>query len=348
MTPVVLDNIVFAIQRFGGISTVWGELLRRACADEELAVQVLDYPNDNMVRKELFVPSEQIITMPYRRAERYRLPDWQPTTPAVFHSSYFRYCSHPLTKNITTVHDLTYHYYRHGLAKAVHLWEEQRALRHSEAVICVSENTKRDLLSIYPWLEEERVHVVYNGVSDAFYPDSEIVKQGYLLYVGNRSVAYKRFDVAVEVARRTGLELVALGGALTEKEKQWLDATIPNKYRIISGASMSEFNKYYNEALCLLYPSEYEGFGLPVIEAQKAGCPVIAQESSSIPEVIGGGWMVSAHSVHMVDEMVEIVKQIQSRAMEADIEKGICHAAQFSWDKTYEQTKAIYTKIINQ
>ena len=128
MTPVVLDNIVFAIQRFGGISTVWGELLRRACADKELVMQVLDYPNDNMVRKELLVPSEQIIAMPYRRAERYRMPDWQPTTPTVFHSSYFRYCSHPLAKNITTVHDLTYHYYRHGLAKAVHVWEEQRAL----------------------------------------------------------------------------------------------------------------------------------------------------------------------------------------------------------------------------
>ena len=98
----------------------------------------------------------------------------------------------------------------------------------------------------------------------------------------------------------------------------------------------------------MLYPSEYEGFGLPVIEAQKAGCPVIAQESSSIPEVIGSGWMVQAHSAHLVDEMAELVKQIQSRAMEADIEKGLCHAAQFSWDKTYEQTKAIYTKIIHQ
>jgi mannosyltransferase len=111
---------------------------------------------------------------------------------------------------------------------------------------------------------------------------------------------------------------------------------------------MSEFNRYYNEALCLLYPSEYEGFGLPVIEAQKAGCPVIAQQSSSIPEVIGGGWMAHPHSAQLVDEMVEIVKQIQSRSIEAEIEKGIHHAAQFSWDKTYEQTKAIYTKIINQ
>ena len=242
MIPVTFDNIIFSIQRYGGILVVWSELLRRARADKDLAITELDYKNQ----------------LPYRILERYRIPDWKPTQLTLFHSSYFRICPDPLVTNITTVHDLTYHFYRHGLAKAVHLWEEQRALKYSKIVVCVSENTKRDLLQCYPWLREEQVKVVYNGVGDEFSPISSVEKKGYLLYVGNRSVEYKRYDVAQKVAQLTGLELVTAGSADITRE---------------------QLNTMYNEALCLLYPSDYEGFGIPILEAQKAGCPIIAQDT---------------------------------------------------------------------
>lgn len=348
MTPIVFDNIVFALQRFGGVSMVWGELLRRAINDPDLSLTILDYVCTNNVRSDLHIPSACLIHKDYRTLERYRTPDWQPTAPTIFHSSYFRIHPHPMVSNVTTVHDLTYHFYRRGLAKGVHLWEEARALRHSAAVICVSENTRQDLLTIYPHIDAQKVHVVYNGVSDAFYPDASIEKKGYLLYVGNRSVDYKRFDVAVEVARITGLELVAIGGALTKEEKQWLDNTIPNRYRVVSGLSTEQFNAYYNEALCLLYPSDYEGFGLPVVEAQKAGCPVVAQRTSSIPEVIGDGWMAEAHSPSMAQQMADYVQSLLSQSTQSIVEKGIENATRFSWDKTYQQTKQIYDQLENK
>lgn len=225
---------------------------------------------------------------------------------------------------MTTVHDLTYHFYRKGMAKAVHLWEEERALRHSEAVICISENTKRDLMRFYPWLQEDRIHVVYNGVSEAFAPIPSAQKKGYLLFIGNSMVDYKRYDVAQEVARLTGLEL-----------------------RTPTCVSQADLNTLYNEALCLLYPSDYEGFGLPILEAQKAGCPVIAQGRSSIPEVMGeGGWMVKPDTPHrMAQEMAAIVSEIQSRSTQQMIQKGMENAKRFSWDKTYLQTKQVYENI---
>ena len=310
MIPVTFDNIIFSIQRYGGISVVWSELLRRARADKDLAITELDYKNQ----------------LPYRMLERYRIPDWKPTQLTFFHSSYFRICPDPLVTNITTVHDLTYHYYRHGLAKTVHLWEEQRALKHSKIVVCVSENTKRDLLQCYPWLKEEQVKVVYNGVGDEFSPISSVEKKGYLLYVGNRSVEYKRYDVAQKVAQLTGLELVTAGSADITRE---------------------QLNTMYNEALCLLYPSDYEGFGIPILEAQKAGCPVIAQDTSSVPEVIGpNGLMVKHDSPERVAEaMADIVKQLQSRSIQNTVEKGFENAKRFSWDKTYEQMKQIYSQL---
>lgn len=306
---VIFDNIIFSLQRFGGISVVWNELLQRAQADKELNLTELDYRNERL----------------YRRLERYRIPDYMAEKPSVFHSSYFRVLPQAGVHNVTTVHDLTYHFYRKGLPKAVHLWEEARALKHSEAIICISENTKRDLLTFYPWVKEEMIHVIYNGVSDDFYPIKNIEKKGYLLFIGNSSVSYKRYDIAQEVAKRTGLELVAARNVTSE-----------------------ELNKLYNEALCLLYPSDYEGFGLPILEAQKAGCPVIAQNYSSVPEVIGKGGLIVEHSSteKIVQQMVEKVNEVQSRPMQGIIAAGIENAKRFSWDNTYEQTKNVYRQLL--
>lgn len=285
---------------------VWNELLQRAREDAELQLTELDYAD----------PSAR------RLLERYRVPAYTPMVPCVFHSSYFRICTHPLAHNVTTVHDLTYHFYRYGLPKAVHLWEEERALRHSEQVICVSHNTRRDLLRFYPWLGEKRVHVIYNGVSDDFYPISSVEKKGYLLFIGNSSVAYKRFDIAQQVAQLTGLELV-------------------NASRV----TQQELNRMYNEALCLLYPSDYEGFGLPVLEAQKAGCPVIAQNYSSVPEVIGSAGLLVEHDTpeRVAAAMADIVRELLSRPAQHVIDAGIQNARRFSWDKTYLQTKQVYS-----
>ena len=305
---VVLDNIIYTLQRYGGISVVWNELLRRAREDKDMQVTELDY----------------LQALTPRFMERYRIPAYKAETPSIFHSSYFRILPQEGVYNVTTVHDLTYHFYRRGLAKAVHLWEEERALRHSEAVICISENTKRDLCRFYPWIKEEQIHVIYNGVGEEFYPMKSAQKKGYLLFVGNSQTAYKRYDVAQEVARLTGLELVTA-----------------------THVSREELNVLYNEALCLLYPSDYEGFGLPVLEAQQAGCPVIAQNYSSIPEVIGPNGLLVTHDTphRMAREIASIVQDLLSRPIDTIIQDGITNAKRFSWDQTYEQVKHVYENI---
>lgn len=306
---IIYDNIIYSLQRYGGISVVWSELLSRARKDKDLQLTELDY-------RQFMQP---------RWLERYRVPDYKAQTPAVFHSSYFRILPQKGVHNVTTVHDLTYHFYRSGLAKAVHLWEEERALRHSDAVICISENTKRDVLRFYPWVSEDKIHVVYNGVGEEFYPMKSVEKKGYLLFIGNSQVAYKRYDVAQEVSRLTGLEL-----------------------RTAAWVTREQLNTMYNEALCLLYPSDYEGFGLPILEAQRAGCPVIAQRASSVPEVIGADGLMVAHDTpkRMAEQMAAIVRELQSQSTQTIVEQGLENAKRFSWDKSYEQVKNVYTQLI--
>lgn len=349
---VVFDNIIFALQRVGGISVVWQELLSRALRDNRFDKKILDYPSQNVCRQYLDFSSCELISKPLRIAERYRIPDFRCEEPTIFHSSYFRIAQGANIKNITTVHDLTYHYYRSGLPRRVHLWEEQRALRHSAGVICVSEHTKRDLLQLYPWLDHNRIAVVYNGVGAHFCQDPSVEKKGYLLFVGNRSATYKRFDVAVEVARQTRLPLVMVGGALSAEERKMLDERLgADHYQSYAGVSNSALNKFYNEALCLLYPSDYEGFGIPILEAQKAGCPVLCQATSSIPEVMGesGILLPASPPRQLAAGMADMVRQLLSGQINTTelTERGKTNATRFSWDKTYRQTCDFYRTIAN-
>ena len=101
----------------------------------------------------------------------------------------------------------------------------------------------------------------------------------------------------------------------------------------------------YNNAFCLLYPSSYEGFGIPVIEAQKAGCPVISSKFSSIPEITND----SALLIENISEN-EIVYYMRNLLNDSSlnsniIEKGISNSNRFSWDKTHEETVKFYKRI---
>lgn len=347
---VVFDNIIFALQKAGGISVVWQELLNRAIKDSSYQKTILDYPSLNVCRQALDL-REDALTLPMRMLERYRQPAYQVKDNTIFHSSYFRILTQDNIQNITTIHDLTYHHYRSGLPKAVHIAQERYALAHSAGVICVSENTKRDLLSCYPHLQEDKVRVIYNGVGKHFMPLPKVEKKEFLLFVGNRAAAYKRFDVAVGVAQRTHSELVIIGSPLTSDEERYLNQALGrHQYRTVSNLPNEALNKYYNEALCLIYPSDYEGFGIPVIEAQKAGCPVICQDTSSLSEIAQGSALLVPHkpSNVLIDEMSSLVNQLRNGQipMEPLRQKGFMNARRFSWDNTYRDTIDFYRSVL--
>jgi len=348
---IVFDNIIFSLQKAGGISVVWYELLRRAMQDTSYSKTFLDYASRNVCRQALAL-KEDTVALPLRVMERYRSPQYKMKS-AIFHSSYFRIAAQRDVQNITTVHDLTYHYYRKGLPKAVHLAQERYALAHSAGIICVSENTKQDLLNLYPHLQEDSIRVIYNGVGECFRPISTTEKKDYLLFVGNRAASYKRFEVAVRVARQTHSMLVIIGSPLTPDEESYLNYALgKSQYRLVANLPNEALNTYYNEALCLLYPSDYEGFGIPVIEAQKAGCPVLCQDTSSLPEITRGSALLVPHQSTdaLVAEMSDMVIQLRNgRIPIAPLQqKGFANAARFSWDNTYQQTLHFYRSIARE
>jgi mannosyltransferase len=270
-----------------------------------------------------------------------------PSDVAVFHSSYYRlplFWQRKRVKVITTVHDFTYERMKKGFSAIIHRWQKRRAILNSDEIVCISESTKRDLLHFFPEAKNKSIHVIYNGVSDEFYPLNErkLEVSNYILYVGARTT-YKNFITLVKgMADLKDLSLIFVGGgSVSQDEKALLDEHLKGRYEHLTYVDNAKLNELYNHAFCFVYPSLYEGFGIPVIEAMRAGCPVIAASTSSIPEVAGDAAI-------LLDEVtpfsiIQAVERMKSDQIRSDlIKRGYTNASRFNWLFTYELLNKLY------
>lgn len=287
MSKVVFDNIIYSLQRFGGISSLWHQIVGHVSSLPQFDVHGLDYRAANQNVEYCQLPQLTHRQWP-TAVERYLDADYLIDGPHTFHSSYYRLSTHPQARCVTTVHDFTYESHIGGLRCAIHSAQKYRAIRRSAVVVCVSQYTRDELLRRLPDVSASKVEIVYNGLNPAYNQHFEPLPElaDCILFVGSRAL-YKRFDFAVEACVAAGMRLCIAGSPLTKAERQLLDRWLPGRYLVEISPDSSRLGRLYTSAHCLLYPSESEGFGLPIIEAQACGCPVIAYAATSVPEVIG-------------------------------------------------------------
>lgn len=348
---LLLDNIIFSLQKVGGISIYWKELLKRVFLDPEINLNVISIDScwNNFIFQELIneYPGignvKRIIPLVNNRYLPIMISHKEKT---IFHSSYYRPIYYPKVKSVTTIHDFIYEKFDTGLKKHIHSLQKKLSIENSDVIICISENTRNDLLEIYPQYENKDIRVIYNGVSENYYklPDQREGRP-FLLVVGNR-VGCKNFDIIIKSFKKDLYKnylLKIVGKPLTDEERAKF-GTVIDRVEVYSNVPEVELNKLYNSAFALIFPSTYEGFGIPVVEAMRAGCPVVTTTCSCMKEV-GGDAALYMDSVD-ADSIITAVRRLENENIRySAIERGLIHGRKFSWDSTYNQIKSLYQEL---
>ena len=228
------------------------------------------------------------------------------------------------------------------------------AVKRADHVICISRNTQRDLIELLG-VPEAKTSVVYLGFQQFSKGDSKTEcsygEHNFILYVGERG-GYKNFEkfvrsVAISPRLRTDVEIIAFGGgAFNAEELALIDGLgfSDDQVRQVSGED-GILASLYSRARAFVYPSLYEGFGLPPLEAMAHNCPVISSNRSSMPEVIGdAAEYFNPESVEEMSVAIESVLYSEQRTAELRV-LGKSRLQNFSWKKCGESTMAVYEKL---
>jgi glycosyltransferase involved in cell wall biosynthesis len=231
------------------------------------------------------------------------------------------------------------------------------AVARADKVICISEHTRSDLIALFG-VSPDKVSVVYlgcDGLTADNAPDDPLVseRRPFLLYVGLRG-GYKNFaTMLLGIATSTNLmstfDVVAFGGGEFSADEQVLIERLgfsPGQVTQFSGNDRV-LAQHYQTATALIYPSTYEGFGLPPVEAMSLGCPVVCSNRSSIPEVVGdAGEYFEPDQAETIASAIECVV-FSPEKRRALIVKGLTRAQSFTWQMCAEQHLNVYQELLD-
>ncbi len=240
-------------------------------------------------------------------------------------------------KKVTTYHDLVplkFPQWSHPKIVAVHKRRLALVEKEIDMVIAVSQSTKRDLLEIST-IPEEKITVIYEGVGEQFKPQSE----------DDMKLFRQKYNLPEKF-------ILAIGGVGERRNLKKVRESVGKEDLVIAGetipwVSADELPLLYSSAEVLLYPSFYEGFGLPILEAMACGVPVITSNVSSMPEAGGNGVLyVDPLNTNEIKEKLKNLME-NKKLREEIINKGFVQARKFSWEKTAQETANVYRKLVN-
>lgn len=341
--PIVAVDGVFFQYYSTGIARVWRSLLQE-WVESGFAKHVLVLDRGGSAPK---IPGIRYLTIPAHdysnmEADRVILQEiCDKENVNLFISTYYSFPTD--TPSVFVAHDMIPELVGANLQEP--MWREKReALQRASAYIAVSENTARDLKRFCPKIKS--VTVACNGVDPLFSPTTseEVqrfkakygISKPYFLLVAPYS-GYKNaslfFQAFAQLSTRLGFELVSTGNRGWFDE-EWRNYTVGNVVHTLQ-LSDEELRLAYAGAIALVYPSKYEGFGLPVLEALACACPVITTPNASLPEVAGDAALYVKDDD--VEEMANALCEIQKPAVRQSlISKGLEQAKKFSWTKMAE------------
>lgn len=252
-------------------------------------------------------------------------------------------------KQIITIHDFIPIYYPvANHQKLYYKYVMPVLLKKADKIICISENTKKDLEKFYS-VDKNKVKVIYNGYEESLFNkdiDKEVLekfnlKNPYMIMVG-ASYSHKNLDSVIKAFKNIegNLDLVIIGGNtnyLKELKNLVKEMKLEKKVKFLGYVSDENLKDLYGHSEAFIYPTLYEGFGLPILEAQACGTVVICSNNSSLPEVYKNS-AISFDPKNIEDIENSIKKVFEEKELrEQLIEKGAENIKRFSWKKTTKE-----------
>ena len=363
---IAYDPQIFRDQRYGGISRYFCELAPRVARAPDTVAHIVAPRHKNEYLDSLKSP----LVVGWRMDEtRHHLPariagrivEWSAGAwlrPDIVHETYYwgSIVGTRRSRRVLTIYDMIHERFREMFAKDDRTIEAKRlAVARADHLICISESTRRDLIEFLD-VPPHKVSMTYlsaNIVEARAPAASAALPAGrpYLLYVGVRP-GYKNFLALVKAVQSSNVladfQIVCFGGGpLRPHEQRSLEGLRFDLARLtmVAGAD-DQLGALYAGAACFVYPSLYEGFGIPPLEAMLCGCPVACSNTSSLPEVVGeAGVYFDPYDAESLREALERIVGSETLATRLR-DAGRRRAATFSWDRCADETLAIYRTLL--
>lgn len=357
--PIIYDYQIFQAQRFGGISRYFCEIIRRLDCDYKITIRYcINYYLTSWHLCD-HIPLPRFIYKKFSRFFKkrnfcYTKSILKCNKNFLFHPTYYNsYFLKYIGTNpyVVTVHDMIHEKFPHYFSDTQDIIQQKkRVITKAKRIIAISENTKNDIIEILG-IDPNKIDVIYHGTS--MKPSSGNYKldlpDKYLLFVGDRT-PYKNFQRFMEVfaeLHKNDKELYVIytGSRLHNQEIAQLPSEALN-YAIHIKASDEELSELYSRALLFVYPSLYEGFGIPILEAYACNCPIAISNTSCFPEVAGNAavYFDPYSNESMFKSIREIIYNENKRQLL--IQLGNARLKRYSWDIAAEKTYETYKKAI--
>ena len=366
---ILYDHQVFSLQDAGGASRYHFELIRNLQCSDEVAMEVLIGLNSSVMP---FATLQQQRTRVFSRSTRimpglarYAINELLSTVIAplrgrvdIYHPTLYRALPWVRRRRIVvTHHDCIHERFPQLFSNAASIVESKRKLfAQADAIICVSGSSQRDLLHFYD-VAEMKTHVVHHGFSPLQNPPGD--GQGtvehmapYLLYVGSRA-SYKNFGLLLEAFARSGLaghyRLLAVGGGgfTAEEQQRIASLRLAGSITVIPKADDAILARAYRDAALFIYPSLYEGFGFPPLEAMSMGCPVLVNRTSSLPEVCGDAafYFDASDPDELAHSLTSTLED--EHVLAAQRELGEQRVRLYDWRQSAHSTLDVYRAVLD-
>ena len=366
---IAFDHQTFTMQSYGGISryytTLVDELLKQGQDSKVFAGfhrnnYLGDLPNGvvkGLKLKKYPPKSHRFFQLLSHGSSQLETKFWQPD---IIHETY--YSALPTLKTdairVTSVYDMIHELFSDQFSSRDRTTKwKKKTFNRVDHIISISNSTKRDLIDLFG-IDEAKVSVVHLGVDLRAFQQPKIENkfrdQPYLLYVGSRS-GYKNFNGFLKACAcsnliRNKIKIVAFGGGVFSNEEISRINALGFKREFVQhvGGSDQLLASLYANALCFVYPSLYEGFGLPPLEAMAAKCPVVSSNTSSMPEVVNqAGVYFDPYNIDEICSTIETVVLDKNLRYEL-VQLGLENIKLFSWSKCANETLEIYKTLIGK